>query len=121
MDDIFAKKAWCTPVSTRSSTGLSTTRIEESSSMETDSGCVHDGKLLHEPFFHSLWIYFILTLLFFFLIEPSTSKGKATATSLLAKRIHQKDEHERTRNKRHKERMEMDNKLLDLLNKLVEK
>lgn len=43
MDDIFAKKAWCNPVSTRFSTGLSTTRTEESNVMETDSECANDG------------------------------------------------------------------------------
>lgn len=64
MDDIFGKKAWCIPMATKSSTGLSTTLNEESSNTETDSGCSYGSKFLHEPFFHSLWIYLVLILLF---------------------------------------------------------
>jgi len=61
-----------------------------------------------------------LTLLLGFFIEP-TLKGKPTTSSLLAKRLRQKEEHEHARNKRHKERMEMNNKLLALFDKVIEK
>jgi len=66
-------------------------------------------------------LFYIDFILLFFFIEPSTSKEKPTAISLLVKRKHQKEEHERARNKRHKERIEMDEKLLAILNKLAEK
>lgn len=48
MDDIFGKKAWCIPVATKSSTGLSATLDEESSNTETtgDSGCSYNSKFL---------------------------------------------------------------------------
>jgi len=45
MDDIFSKKAWCNPVATRSSTGLSTNA--DCSATEADSECISNGDLLN--------------------------------------------------------------------------
>lgn len=74
MDDIFAKKAWCSPVAIASSSGLSIKHTDESSGTgsdtEAESGCVGDessGEFLRKPFFHSSWIYLVLILLFCFL------------------------------------------------------
>lgn len=39
----------------------------------------------------------------------------------MGKRIQQKEEHEKAKKRRHEERMDMNHKLLDILNKLVEK
>ncbi|RLU20835.1 hypothetical protein DMN91_007449 [Ooceraea biroi] len=91
MDTIFEKKAWCSPVAVASSTGLSVKSNEEST-VVSDSGISS---------------------------EPSTSKKPVI--SLLTKRIRQKEEHEEAKKKRHKERMEMDEKLLTVLEKFINK
>ncbi|CAG9825745.1 unnamed protein product [Phaedon cochleariae] len=46
---------------------------------------------------------------------------KTPVAKLLAKRLGQKEDQEEARNKRHREKMEMDQKFLDILEKLVEK
>lgn len=92
MDEIFSKKAWCTPVAIASSSGLSKTR-EEDNCVESDSGCT--------------------------IAEPSRSKQ--STNTLLAKRLKQKHEYEEAKIKRHKERMEIDEKFLAVLEKLVNK
>lgn len=57
-------------------------------------------------------------MLFRFFIE---SRSKQSASTLLAKRLRQKEEQEEAKVKRHKERMEMDEKLLAVFEKLVNK
>ncbi|CAH2088328.1 unnamed protein product [Euphydryas editha] len=52
--------------------------------------------------------------------SSSSRKTKENMASLLKKRLQQKKEEEEARAKRHKERMEMDEKMLALLSKLVE-
>ncbi|KAJ0180534.1 hypothetical protein K1T71_003938 [Dendrolimus kikuchii] len=51
----------------------------------------------------------------------SLRSRKPTITSLLAKRLKQKEEHEQNKSKRHKERIDMDKKLLAVLEKLADK
>jgi len=47
------------------------------------------------------------------------TSSEETVVTLLSKRLHQKERHEENRQKRHEERMAMDRKLLELLNKLA--
>ncbi|KAJ0175614.1 hypothetical protein K1T71_008773 [Dendrolimus kikuchii] len=91
MEEIFAKKAWCSPVAVASSTGLLSKQDERNNSIgDSDSRC-------------------------------SLRSRKPTITSLLAKRLKQKEEHEQNKIKRHKERIDMDKKLLAVLEKLADK
>jgi len=104
MDEIFSKRAWCSPVAVASSTGLSVKQekaavfvdIESTSELSTES----EQKM-----------YKTKELL----------KGKENVCNLLKKRLHQKNEQEEAKAKRHKQRLEMDEKFLAVLNKLVEK
>ncbi|XP_018405844.1 PREDICTED: uncharacterized protein LOC108782162 [Cyphomyrmex costatus] len=91
MDEIFSKKAWCVPVAIASSSGLSKTH-EKENNIKSDSECT---------------------------VEPSRSKQNMS--TLLAKRLRQKEEHEEAKKKRHKDRMEMDEKFLSVLEKLANK
>lgn len=50
-----------------------------------------------------------------------SESNKPSVTTLLGKRLKQKEEHEENRKKRHRERMEMDEKFLKVLEKLAEK
>lgn len=56
-----------------------------------------------------------------FFIESSKESSKENVCGLLKKKLVQKTEHEEAKAKRHKERMEMDEKFLAVLSKLVEK
>ncbi|KYN06787.1 hypothetical protein ALC62_02268 [Cyphomyrmex costatus] len=49
------------------------------------------------------------------------SRSKQNMSTLLAKRLRQKEEHEEAKKKRHKDRMEMDEKFLSVLEKLANK
>ncbi|XP_026462695.1 uncharacterized protein LOC113371443 [Ctenocephalides felis] len=91
MDEIFGKKAWCDPVAVASSTGLSSKKTESN-----DSAVGSDSGC-------------------------SSKSNKPSVTTLLGKRLKQKEEHEENRKKRHRERMEMDEKFLKVLEKLAEK
>lgn len=91
MEEIFAKKAWCNPVAVASSSGLSSKQLESNNSMEESDG------------------------------GCSSKSNKNTITYLLGKRLKQREEHEQFKMKRHEERMEMDKKLLQVLEKLADK
>ncbi|XP_068992213.1 uncharacterized protein [Neodiprion pinetum] len=91
MEEIFSKKAWCDPVAVASSTGLSKKSLETNDSM----GGSDSG--------------------------CSIKSKKTPVATLLGKRLKQKEEHEAQKNKRHKERMEMDEKFLNVLEKLANK
>ncbi|KAJ8937651.1 hypothetical protein NQ318_002165 [Aromia moschata] len=82
MEDIFAKKAWCDPVAVASSTGLSSKQSKTNESMGESDS------------------------------GCSMKSNKTQVASLLAKRLRQKEDHEEQKMKRHKERMEMDEKFL---------
>ncbi|XP_071648623.1 uncharacterized protein [Temnothorax longispinosus] len=104
MDEMFSKRAWCSPVAVASSTGLSIKQekaaefvdIDSTSELSTES----EQKMCK---------------------RTETSKGKENVCSLLKRRLHQKTEQEEAKAKRHKERLEMDEKFLAVLNKFVEK
>ncbi|KAL3290168.1 hypothetical protein HHI36_023529 [Cryptolaemus montrouzieri] len=53
--------------------------------------------------------------------KKRTKSPKVDVKSLSHKRLYQREEHEAAKAKRHKERIEMDNKFLTMLEKLVEK
>ncbi|CAH2084224.1 unnamed protein product [Euphydryas editha] len=91
MEEIFSKKAWCDPVAVASSTGLSKKQLKSNDSM----GGSDSG--------------------------CSIKSNKTAIATLLEKRLKQKEEHEQQKSKRHKERMEMDEKLLNVLEKLANK
>ncbi|XP_047520457.1 uncharacterized protein LOC125059859 [Pieris napi] len=91
MDEIFGKKAWCNPVAVASSTGLSLKEAENN-----DSTAGSDSGC-------------------------SLKTRKASIASLLEKRLHQKEEHEENKKKSHLERMKMDEKFLEVLEKLANK
>ncbi|XP_015589150.1 uncharacterized protein LOC107264885 [Cephus cinctus] len=91
MDSIFAKKAWCSPVALASSSGLCV-QPGSAEDVTSDSGIA---------------------------LTPSTRPLKANIAAMLEKRIRQKEEHEKARAKRHREKMEMDKKLLVVLEKLA--
>ncbi|KAH0568000.1 hypothetical protein KQX54_017238 [Cotesia glomerata] len=91
MEEIFSKKAWCDPVAVASSTGLSKKQLESNDSM----GGSDSG--------------------------CSIKSNKTPIATLLGKRLKQKEEHEQQKSKRHKERMEMDEKFLNVLEKLANK
>ncbi|XP_046597816.1 uncharacterized protein LOC124294783 [Neodiprion lecontei] len=91
MEEIFSKKAWCDPVAVASSTGLSKKSLETNDSM----GGSDSG--------------------------CSIKSKKTPVATLLGKRLKQKEEHEAQKNKRHEERMEMDEKFLNVLEKLANK
>ncbi|KAH0557658.1 hypothetical protein KQX54_009807 [Cotesia glomerata] len=91
MEEIFSKKAWCDPVAVASSTGLSKKQLESNDSMEGSDS------------------------------GCSIKSNKTPIATLLGKRLKQKEEHEQQKSKRHKERMEMDEKFLNVLEKLANK
>ncbi|XP_074114194.1 uncharacterized protein LOC141537233 isoform X2 [Cotesia typhae] len=91
MEEIFSQKAWCDLVAIASSTGLSNKQLESNDSM----GGSDSG--------------------------CSIKSNKTPIATLLGKRLKQKEEHEQQKNKRHKERMEMDEKFLNVLEKLANK
>ncbi|CAH1170822.1 unnamed protein product [Phaedon cochleariae] len=91
MDDIFSKKAWCMPVAVASSSGIS---LVNGVSDQKSHSSITPG--------------------------PSNS-GKISATTLLQKRMKQKEQHEDAKQKRHNEKIKMDQQLLDILQKFVEK
>ncbi|XP_012217563.1 uncharacterized protein [Linepithema humile] len=99
MNEIFSKKAWCSPVAVASSTGLSIKQDKDSGFIETISDS-SEGKVC----------------------SPKTRESsKENVCSLLKRKLLQKTEQEEAKVKRHKERMEMDEKFLSVLTKLVEK
>ncbi|XP_074114192.1 uncharacterized protein LOC141537233 isoform X1 [Cotesia typhae] len=113
MEEIFSQKAWCDLVAIASSTGLSNKQLESNDSMGgSDSGC-SISKLIPSESFVSLkyckkWNFI-------------SESNKTPIATLLGKRLKQKEEHEQQKNKRHKERMEMDEKFLNVLEKLANK
>lgn len=113
MVEIFSKKAWCDPIAVASSTGLSKKQLESDDSMGgSDSGC-SISKLIPSESFVSLkyckkWNFI-------------SESNKTPIATLLGKRLKQKEEHEQQKSKRHKERMEMDEKFLNILEKLANK
>ncbi|KAH0552567.1 hypothetical protein KQX54_012753 [Cotesia glomerata] len=72
MDEIFGEKVWCNPVAVASSTGLSLKEAENN-----DSTAGSDSGC-------------------------SLKTSKASIASLLGKRLHQKEEHEENKKKRHR-------------------
>ncbi|CAG9815532.1 unnamed protein product [Phaedon cochleariae] len=93
MDYIFSGKAWSNPVAIASSTGLFIQTNTLNSFEGSDSGCSTN--------------------------QSSTSKQ--TIVSLFAKRMKQKEEHEKNKADRHKEKMEMEKKWLELLQHMSNK
>ncbi|XP_071579077.1 uncharacterized protein [Temnothorax nylanderi] len=104
MDEMFSKRAWCSPIAVASSTGLSIKQekaaefvdIDSTSELSTES----EQKMCK---------------------RTETSKGKENVCSLFKRRLHQKTEQEKAKAKRHEERLEMEEKFLAVLNKFVEK
>ncbi|XP_043270333.1 uncharacterized protein [Venturia canescens] len=90
MERIFEKKTWFSPVAIASSSGLSTRKNDDLNSGESSSS----------P-------------------SPATVKTGSVA-SLLKKRLAQKEDEEKARAKRHKERIEMDEKFLAILSKFTD-
>ncbi|KAG5869067.1 hypothetical protein JTB14_028774 [Gonioctena quinquepunctata] len=93
MDDIFSGKAWSKPVAIASSTGLSIQSQKFNSVEGSASGCSTMG----------------------------SSTSKETIATLLGKRLRQKEEHEHNKAKRHKEKMEMDKKWLEVIQNMSSK
>lgn len=108
MDEIFAKKAWCAPVALASSSGASEKR-ESNSADGCSKGKLLNGQLFDRYLYHAI-------------IFVDSPKLKVTSpASLLSKRMAQREEHETAKAKRHREKMEMDEKFLAVLEKLANK
>ncbi|XP_025988002.2 uncharacterized protein LOC105206713 isoform X2 [Solenopsis invicta] len=100
MDEIFSKRAWCSPIAVASSTGLSIKQDKGPTSDSSTENLVLKERSLNRK-------------------ESSTSKENIC--NILKKRLIQKNEQEEAKAKRHKERMEMDEKFLQILTKISEK
>ncbi|KAK9876595.1 hypothetical protein WA026_013974 [Henosepilachna vigintioctopunctata] len=87
----LVQKTWCNPVAVASSTGLSVKTSETNKVMRESDS------------------------------GCSIKSNKSQIATLLAKRLKQKEDHEEQRMIRHKERMEMDEKFLKVLEKLANK
>jgi len=103
MEEIFSKKTWCNPVALASSTGLSVKNRdnEDSTTSSSNISCINDDDKEN--------------------ISSGTKTSRQSVTSLFQKRLVQKDIHEQKRQKRHEQRMEMEQKLIDTLTQYLNK
>jgi len=105
MEEIFSKKAWCNPVALASSTGLSVKNTdigEYSTSSSSKMSCDNDLSPLDDLGNKENML-------------DNAKTTRKSVTSVLQKRLTQKEIHEEKRQKRHEERLELDKKLLDTL------
>ncbi|XP_036146674.1 uncharacterized protein LOC114254116 [Monomorium pharaonis] len=101
MDEIFPKRAWCSPVAVASSTGFSLKQEKDAGFVNIESTSENEEKMCNS--------------------KRKELKGKENVCSLFKKRLYQKTEQEEAKAKRNKERLEMDEKFLAVLNKFLEK
>jgi len=99
MEELFSKKAWYNPVALASSTGLSVknTDNEDSTASSSKMSCIDEDK------------------------ENISKTPRQSVTSLLQKRLAQKETHEQKRQKRHEQSIEMEQKLIDTLAQYLNK
>lgn len=111
MEEIFSKKAWCNPVALASSTGLSVknTDNENSTASSSEMSYTSDLSLLNDDLVNKENI------------SSNTKTSRQSTTGLLQKRLAQKETHEQKRQKRHEQRMEMEQKLIDTLAQYLNK
>ncbi|XP_018302669.1 uncharacterized protein [Mycetomoellerius zeteki] len=111
MEEIFSKKAWCNPVTLASSTGLSVknTDNENSTASSSEMSYTSDLSLLNDDLVNKENI------------SSNTKTSRQSTTGLLQKRLAQKETHEQKRQKRHEQRMEMEQKLIDTLAQYLNK